>query len=192
MHKYGNHQSIDANLEKVMLTMNKEDRKDHVLTFPAFLAEFLPDLMLTAQGLVMILGKNDRLVFDASFLLSLMTRPFNDMINMNNKPEILFGKAWDIYLTWIYNLRITYPHIEIYLFDDDVTAAFRQPKYHPNIISIWQGFSYKQIPIHTHGPYFWRLFKSPQLGAFCKSTNGFINSVFSGPGTHSRILRLFG
>ena len=45
MHKYGNHQSIDANLEKVMLTMNKEDCKDHVLTFPAFLAEFLPDLI---------------------------------------------------------------------------------------------------------------------------------------------------
>jgi hypothetical protein len=39
------------------------------------------------------------------------------------------------YLTWIYNLRIAYPNLEIYLFDDDVTAAFRQPKYHPNVIS---------------------------------------------------------
>jgi hypothetical protein len=36
--------------------MNKEDRKDHVLTFPAFLAEFI---MLTAQGFVMLLGKNE-------------------------------------------------------------------------------------------------------------------------------------
>jgi hypothetical protein len=39
------------------------------------------------------------------------------------------------YLTWIYNLWITYPDLEIYLFDDDVTAAFWQPKYHPNVIS---------------------------------------------------------
>jgi hypothetical protein len=37
MYKYGNHKSVEQNLEKVMKTMNKEDRKDHVLTFPAFL-----------------------------------------------------------------------------------------------------------------------------------------------------------
>jgi hypothetical protein len=135
MYQYGNHKSVEQNLDKVMLTMNKEDRKDHVLTFPAFLAEFIQDLMLTAQGFVMLPGKNDRLVFDASFLLSLLTRPFNHMINMDDKPEIIFGGAWKKYLTWIYNLRIAYPDLEIYLFDDDVTAAFRQPKYHPNVIS---------------------------------------------------------
>jgi hypothetical protein len=140
MYKYGNHKSVEQNLEKVMLTMNKEDRKDHVLTFPAFLAEFIPDCMLTAQGFVMIAGKNDRLVFDASFILSLLSRPFNHMIDMNDEPEIIFGGAWKKYLTWIYNLRVAYPNLEIYLFDDDVTAAFRQPKYHPNVIS---GKAYK-------------------------------------------------
>jgi hypothetical protein len=91
--------------------------------------------MLTAQGFVMLPGKNDRLVFDASFILSLLSRPFNHLINMDDEPEIIFGGAWKKYLTWIYNLRITYPDLEIYLFDDDVTAAFRQPKYHPNVIS---------------------------------------------------------
>jgi hypothetical protein len=39
-HNYGNHKSVEQNLEKVMKTMNKEDCKDHVLTFPAFLDEF--------------------------------------------------------------------------------------------------------------------------------------------------------
>jgi hypothetical protein len=134
IHKYGNHKSVEQNLDKVMLTMNKEDRKDHVLTFPAFLAEFIRDMMLTAQGLVMLPGKNDRLVFDASFLLSLLTRPFNHLIDMDDEPEIIFGEAWKKFLTWIYNLRIAYPNNEIYVFDDDVTAAFQQPKYHPNII----------------------------------------------------------
>jgi hypothetical protein len=81
---------VEQNLDKVMLTINKEDRKDHVLTFLAFfLAEFIQDLMLTAQGFVMLPGKNDHLVFDASFLLSLLTRPFNHLINMDNEPEIL-------------------------------------------------------------------------------------------------------
>jgi hypothetical protein len=73
MHQYGNHKSVEQNLEKVMLTMNKEDQKNHVLTFPAFLGEFIQDLMLTAQGFVMLPEKNICLVFDASFLLSLLT-----------------------------------------------------------------------------------------------------------------------
>jgi hypothetical protein len=71
MYQYRNHKSVEQNLDKVMLTMNKEDCKDHVLTFPAFLAEFIQDLMLTAQGFVMLPQKNDRLVFDASLNLSL-------------------------------------------------------------------------------------------------------------------------
>ena len=58
MYKYGNHKSVEQNLDKVMLTMNKDDQKDHVLTFPAFLAEFIQDLMLTAQGFItMLQGK---------------------------------------------------------------------------------------------------------------------------------------
>jgi hypothetical protein len=57
VHKYGIRKLVEQNLEKVMLTMNKEYCKDHVLTFPAFLAEFVLDLMLTAQGFVMIPGK---------------------------------------------------------------------------------------------------------------------------------------
>jgi hypothetical protein len=35
----------------------------------------------------------------------------------------------------LYNLRITYPNTDIQVFDDDVTGAFHQPKYNPNVIS---------------------------------------------------------
>jgi hypothetical protein len=80
--------------------------------------------MLTAQGFVMLPGKNDRLVFNASFILSLLSRPLNHLINMDNEPKIIFGGAWKKYLTWIYNLWITHTDLEIYLFNDDVTAAF--------------------------------------------------------------------
>jgi hypothetical protein len=96
--------------------------------------------MLMAQGFVMLPGKNNRLVFDASFILSLLSRPFNHHINMDDEPEIIFGEAWQTFLTWNYNLWITYPNLEIYLFNDVVTAAFQQPKYHPNVIS---GKAYK-------------------------------------------------
>jgi hypothetical protein len=48
---------------------------------------------------------------------------------MDDEPEIIFGGAWKKYqISHVdYNLRITYPDLDIYLYDD-VTAAFRQPK----------------------------------------------------------------
>lgn len=135
MFAYGNHPTVSKNREKVMKTMNKEDRKEHVLTFPAWLALFIPHLMLTPNGFVIKPGKNDRLIFDASFMLHMLSRPFNQFIDLDDEPDITFGHAWTKFLIAIYNLRITFPDLEIYLFDDDVAAAFRQCKYHPNVIS---------------------------------------------------------
>jgi hypothetical protein len=34
----------------------------------------------------------------------------------------------------IFNLRISYPNKEIYPWDDDVTAAFRIPKFNPEVV----------------------------------------------------------
>ena len=135
MFEYGNHKSLSANIPKVLETMNKEDKKGHVLTLPSWLAPLIPDLMLTPNGLVVKPGKNDRLVFDASFMLHPDSVPFNHRIDLADEPDIVFGGAWTKYLIWIYNLRISYPTSEILTFDDDVSGAFRQPKYHPNVIS---------------------------------------------------------
>jgi hypothetical protein len=135
MHQYGNHPSLSSDLPKVMKTMNKEDRKDHVLTFPAWLAPFIPHLMVAPNGLVVKPGKNDRLVYDASYMHHQDSRPFNLFIDLKDEPDIVFGDAWTRFLAAIYNLRISFPNIEIYLFDDDVASAFRQVKYNPNVIS---------------------------------------------------------
>ena len=35
------------------------------------------------------------------------------------------------HLVQIYNLRISYPHTDILLFDDDAAGAFRHVKFHP-------------------------------------------------------------
>ena len=63
----------------------------------------------------MIPGKNDCIDFDASCNLSLMTRLYNNLITMDDEPEIIFGGAYKIFITWVYNLQITYPNIEIYI-----------------------------------------------------------------------------
>jgi hypothetical protein len=91
--------------------------------------------MLSPNGFISKEGKNDRLVFDASYMLHMDSRPFNHFINLDDEPEIIFGGAWTKFLSGIFNLRITYPYLDIYIFDDDVASAFRQAKYHPNVIS---------------------------------------------------------
>jgi hypothetical protein len=58
-YEFGNHQSIDRNLDQVMPLMNKEDKCDNVLSLPKFLVPFIPHLGLTPQALLQVPGKND-------------------------------------------------------------------------------------------------------------------------------------
>ena len=60
----------------------------------------------------------------------------NDHTNLDNEPEIIFALSFVVFLTWVWNLRITYPDIEIYLGDDDVSGAFCRIKYNPNLVAL--------------------------------------------------------
>jgi hypothetical protein len=132
---YGNHMLLTSNLTAFQQAMNKEDKRNYILTFPAYLKDYIPDLWLTPNGLIQIPSKKDRPIFDASFLLHAYSRVYNNLVSNDDEPTIIFGNAWTNFLRSIYNLRITHPDKEIYLMDDDVVAAFRQVKYHPNVIS---------------------------------------------------------
>ena len=49
---------------------------------------------------------------------------------------LYFPGSFERTLQWIYNLRITYPELEIYLGDDDVTNAFKWIKNNPSIVAM--------------------------------------------------------
>jgi hypothetical protein len=134
-HDYGNHKSLTSNPTAFQQAMNKEDKRNYVLTFPAYLKDYILDLWLTPNGLVQIPGKKDRPIFDASFLLHAYSWVYNNLVSNDNEPTIIFGNTWSNFLRSIYNLCITYPDKEIYLMDDNVVATFRQVKHHPNVIS---------------------------------------------------------
>jgi hypothetical protein len=57
MLSYGNHPSLMKHVEKVMKTMNKEDRKDQVLSFPAWLAQFIQHLMTVGSSYETVEGQ---------------------------------------------------------------------------------------------------------------------------------------
>ena len=66
---YRNHTSIICDTDKVEQSMNKDDNHCFSLCFPRFLTDFISNLHLTFQGLLCKNRKNDRLVWDGSFLV---------------------------------------------------------------------------------------------------------------------------
>jgi hypothetical protein len=100
---------------------------------------------MTPQGLVDLNTpyKNPRPIFDSSFCPHPWCFSINDWTHKDNEPELTFAGAELGFMIWLYNLRITYPDLEIYNADDNVSGAFRLMKYHPNCMAMHtfiQGF----------------------------------------------------
>ena len=131
--RYGNHTSIKLSLDKVIKTLNKENRNQYLLPFPNWLARFIPNLHLTPQGLLSKPNKNDILIWDGSFRPDWESICVNMMLDRTTEPKVVYVDAFMRHLIQIWNQHITHPNEEIYVFDDDTKGAFRHPKYHPDV-----------------------------------------------------------
>jgi hypothetical protein len=60
----------------------------------------------------------------------------NDWVDTANEAPLEFPGCLSKLLTWIWNLRISYPTHRIVLGDNDITAAFRLIKYNPNLVAM--------------------------------------------------------
>lgn len=134
--QYGNHSTVPVEptpqLQKSIL---KEFKNQWVFMLPPWFARFIPNGHTTPHGLISKPHKKDRLVFDGSFTPLYNSICINMLTNKENEPEIKFQYTWIKHMTRIWNLRLTYPHDEIFLMADDVAGAFRHCKYNPEIIS---------------------------------------------------------
>ena len=100
--------------------------------------DFLLNAHVTPLGLVdpNHRFKAARIVFDSTFRVNVWSDAINDWTDIANEPPMVFGQAFDRYLIWLWNLRITYPDEEIYVGDDDVSGAFRHVKLHPSLVAM--------------------------------------------------------
>ena len=148
--KYGNHKSIDINSPLVAKALNKEDKYDFVMHFPAWIARFVHNLHLSPEGILIKPNKNDRIVFDASFKIHYNSHSLNtSWTHPWEEPPIHYGTALLRHLTRIWNLRITYADDEILLWDDDVAGAFRLIKYNPEIAQAFSAIVHNTLWIPT-------------------------------------------
>lgn len=135
---YGNHKSVLEEPSVTMKAFEKDSKKGFSLPCHPLLIMFTPHAQRTPIAMVN-LGhryKKARPVFDSSLHPFPWSMSINDHTNLDNEPEIIFALSFVMFLTWVWNLRITYPDIEIYLGDDDVSGAFRRIKYNPNLVAL--------------------------------------------------------
>ncbi len=97
--------------------------------------------------------KNPRPIFDSSFRPYPWCFAINDWTSKDNEPRLTFSQAEMGFMIWLYNLRITYPHLEIYIADDDASGAFRLMKYHPNCWALHSSRQCGYLVINTGGTF---------------------------------------
>ena len=99
---------------------------------------FLQNLHLTPQAMVDVNNpwKDERPVFDSSHRPEIWCHAINDWIDKATEGEVYFPGSFIRFLIWVYNMRISYPNMPIYLCDDDITNAFCLIKINPDLVSM--------------------------------------------------------
>lgn len=131
---YGNHRSVLEDPATMTKAIVKDERNSHLLHLPEWTAEFVPNLHVSPLALLKKKGKF-RLIFDATFRPQEWCTAINDITHKDDEPPVHLGTVFQRYLTWIWNLRISFPQEEILLWDDDVKSAFRHVRYMLHVIA---------------------------------------------------------
>jgi hypothetical protein len=136
--KYGNHKTVLEDPKKAYKALLKDFKKDYILLYDRRLVPYLLHSHVTPQGIVDLDTpfKNPRPVFDSSFRPQPWCFAINDWQFLDKEPPVGFGPAEVQFMTYLCSLRAAYPTAEIYIIDDDVSGAFRQVKYNPNMVAV--------------------------------------------------------
>jgi hypothetical protein len=136
---YGNHKSFDDTTGIVTTkTLLKDAKRGCTLMLDPLVLDFLENTKTTPHGIVDIDHpyKNPRTVCDASARPFYWCHAINDWTDKANEPTLTFADAFVQTLVSIWNLCITYPLLEIYLCDEDISNACRQVKYPPDLAGL--------------------------------------------------------
>ena len=129
----GNHKNYEEHPEKSLKTLNKEDKNSHLTPLPIWVLLLSPYLHHTQLGLIMKQFKNDRMVFDASTQRTADDFVLNQHTPTHAEPPITFGTILREFYVFVYNLRVSFPFLEIFIALADIKACFRYPCIHANL-----------------------------------------------------------
>jgi hypothetical protein len=124
----GNNPSIERNRASTDKTMNKEERNSHVIPFMSFIVLFSAFARITPQHLLNKFGKKDRLIWDGKTKLFPKETTMNEATPIEHETPVMFGIVYMTFITWIWNMRISYPDEDILLAFMDISSCFRFPR----------------------------------------------------------------
>ena len=124
----GNNPSIRAHWKAVKKTLNKEEKNHHIMSFPRWMCRGSTYGRATTQTVIVKVGKKMRLIWDGTSKKFYWKVTMNDVTDIENEAVITFGYAYFGFITWIWRLRMTYPHEEILLAFVDISVCFCFPR----------------------------------------------------------------
>ena len=126
--------SVSKYLKKVE---KKEEQNKYATVFLCQLEHFFPNLFITPQDLIYKADKKDHLIFDSSFTQTSTSTCLNQFTHTSDEIDLHYRLALNRYLMQIYNLHISYPTIDILLFNDNAVGAFRYINLYPDITAAY-------------------------------------------------------
>ena len=152
---YGNHSTVEEEPEKTYKAMVKDNSRGYTLLLDRRAVLFVLHCHLTPQGVVDLASpyKSPRPIFDSTFRPKPWCFAINDWTSKHTEPPLTFQEAEMGFMIWLYNLRITYPDLEIYIADDDISGAFRRLKYHPNCVALHASVQCGFLVLNTGGTF---------------------------------------
>lgn len=130
----GNSATLKSNMQLVLKTLNKEERNHHIMPFPRWMVMASPYAHHVPQTMLVKRGKKPRLIWDGSTKMDYHDITMNEMTSIQREAPITFGGIYLLLITWIWNLRITFPDEDILLAFIDISACFRFPRVFPDLV----------------------------------------------------------
>lgn len=129
----GNQPSYTQNPKIATKTLNKEDKKSHLVPIYQEVALFSPYCRHTPQGMVIKPGANPRVVWDGSTRYSEDDITMNSLSSIDLEAPITFGSVESEFDNYLYQLRVSYPSHNILMGTVDIASCFRFGRIPPEL-----------------------------------------------------------
>eukprot|EP00984_Skeletonema_dohrnii_P032689 scaffold27225_cov80-Skeletonema_dohrnii-CCMP3373.AAC.3 len=134
--RHGNDPSISRHKELVHKNMVKEFKHNFAFPLPSWSQCYLRHSFCTPQHIHLHPSKPPRQIFNAKLRPTAQAQAINNMTStpLGSELDCRYGDVLVRVLKRIWNLRISYPLLDIVLHANDVKSCFRQIKHHPDIV----------------------------------------------------------
>ena len=141
---YNNHSGMTPHVQDVIAKTAVDIQKSYAIAIPRWCFRFINGVFLAALGYAVRTkdGKvKGRQVCDPSFKMSPSdTGALNTHIDKKDEkacPKVFYQSALQRVWQRTYNLRIAHPNEDICVYKDDLVAAFRRVRYHPDVAAAY-------------------------------------------------------